>query len=99
MYYQMHAQNYNLTNGTIIELFDSSTALGLKESQLNTGEKYYHSCNKIFCGWDYSLAQEKGAKYKHKNIYDEITVRHSVLSPVATATIGIISTVCCFSLI
>ena len=95
----MHAQNYNLTNYTIVEMFDCSTARGLKESQLNTGEKFYHSCNKIFCGWDYSLAQEKGAKYKHKNIYDEMTVRHSVLLAIAMATIVIIVAVCCFTLI
>ena len=51
-----------------------STARGLKESQLSSGEKFYHSCNKVFCAWDYSLAQEKAAKYKHKNIFDEIKV-------------------------
>lgn len=47
----------------------------MKESQLSEGEKFCHSCNKVFCGWDYSLTQEKAAKYKHKNIHDDVKVR------------------------
>lgn len=30
--------------------------------------------NKIFCGWDYSIATEEGAKLKSNTIYSELNV-------------------------
>ena len=46
-------------------------------TQLTSGDKFYQSCNKVFCGWDYSLNKEKAAVYKHKNLLNEYKVRPS----------------------
>lgn len=52
-----------------------STASGLR-SQLVSGDRFYQNCHQVFCGWDYSLNKDKAAKYKHMNLYQELTVSH-----------------------
>ncbi|KAL7021087.1 hypothetical protein ACKWTF_011746 [Chironomus riparius] len=43
------------------------------KDRLVEGEgQFYQYCNLIFCGWDFSLHNEKSAQIKHKALYNEI---------------------------
>ena len=56
---------------SIEKLIFSSTASGLKDSQVTQGEKFYKHCNKVLCGWDYNLTDKKAASLMHKRLHRE----------------------------
>lgn len=43
-----------------------STARGLRESLMNSGESSNDYCNKIFGGWDFALTNTSTVEVKHK---------------------------------
>ena len=65
---------YNQFNTNFLLHYFCSTAKGMRERQLHKGEKFYQACNKVFCGWDFSLTDAKAADYKKKNLYAEYMV-------------------------
>ena len=58
-----------------------STGRGVKDRLVNSGDKYNHTCNMVFCGWDYGLSTPKAAKLKNKNLRNEFTVRTHTNTP------------------
>ncbi|XP_013388941.1 transmembrane channel-like protein 7 isoform X2 [Lingula anatina] len=49
------------------------TGKGLRESMVNSEDKYFQHCNKVFGGWDFTLMDDNAAELRHKSLHFEIT--------------------------
>ena len=74
--YACYIVKYTLnTNYFFPDIFHFSTAKGVQQRFAQEGGHYHHYFNQVFCGWDYLLAKEKSANFKHVILHQQIIVR------------------------